>query len=101
MEYSPGETTLIGFRDSKKLVIRTVTNSKYNAHCDPLFKHLSLLKAYDIHHINQLKFSFKYINNTLPAYFENMFKNIHLNHNYETRNRDRALPNIARTVSST
>ena len=35
---------------------------------------------------------------TLPAYFDNMFENIHLNHNYETRNRDRA--KIARTVSS-
>ena len=29
-----------------------------------------------------------------------MFQNLHPNHNYETRNRDRALPNNARTVSS-
>ena len=32
----------------QKWAIRTVTNSKYNAHCDPLFKNLSLLKACDI-----------------------------------------------------
>ena len=84
----------------QKWAIRTVTNSKYNAHCDPLFKNLSLLKACDIYHISELKFYFKYMNDTLPAYFKNMLQHIHPTHMYETRNRERALPNVAKTVSS-
>ena len=53
----------------QKKVVRIISLSKYNAHTDPLFKHLKLLKMKDIHQIQQLKFYHKLINNQTPKYF--------------------------------
>jgi len=53
----------------QKKSIRAITVSKYNAHTEPLFKKLNLLKIEDILKIQQLKFYFKYSQNQLPYYF--------------------------------
>ena len=37
--------------------IRAITRSKYNAHTEPIFKELNLLKIEDIYKIQHLKFS--------------------------------------------
>ena len=66
-----------------------MTNSRYNAHTEPLFKQLHLLKVKDIFEIQCLKFWYKYVNNKLPNYFRNMFTNNHELHEIETRNHDR------------
>ena len=53
----------------QKRVIRIVDKSYYNAHTEPIFKKLNLLKFQDIHflHLGQFMFSFK--NSILPRKF--------------------------------
>ena len=75
------------FKLQKKLV-RHITHSRYNAHTDPLFKKLGLLKVNDIKKLQELKFFFKFSQNLLPAYFRTNFiiRNYDL-HEHATRNR--------------
>ena len=53
----------------QKRIIRIITCSKYNAHTDPLFKRVNVLKINDVFKLNALKFYYKYTNNELPSYF--------------------------------
>ena len=73
----------------KKKCIRTITNSKYNDHTDPLFSKLKLLKRADIFNLQQLEFYYKYIKGDLPEYFKslNFVPNSNY-HNYGTRHRN-------------
>ena len=73
----------------QKRALRIMTNSRYNAHTEPLFKQLHLLKVKDIFENQCLKFWYKYVNNKLPNYFRNMFTYNHELHEIETRNHDR------------
>ena len=57
----------------QKKAIRLITNSRFNAHTEPLFKALNLLKLEDIHKLCVLKFYFKYTHNELPAYLQSFF----------------------------
>ncbi len=54
----------------QKRVIRIINNSKYNAHTEPLFKKLKLLKIEDILKLNEIKFYYKLTNGKLPVYFQ-------------------------------
>ena len=73
----------------RKKSIRLITNSKYNAHTNPLFKSLSLLKIHDIYILQLYKFIYKLEKKTLPTYFINsMFLRNNEFHNYNTRNAD-------------
>ena len=47
-------------RIAKKGVIHTKANSYYDAHTDPLFRRLNLLKVKDIFKLNILKMYYKY-----------------------------------------
>lgn len=70
----------------QKKAIRVISSSKYNAHTDPLFKSLKILKLKDILLINELKFYYKYINNTLPANLQKLPWKPNSNlHNHNTR----------------
>lgn len=80
-----------GFKHSKilklqKKAIRSICCKKYNAHTDPLFKKLKILKLNDIFTISKFKFYHKFVNNKLP---ENLQKlPLQLNqeiHQYNTR----------------
>ena len=77
----------------QKWAVRTITNSKYNSHTDPLFRKLNLLKVQDIYSITALKFYYRYHNETLSSFFRNMFETTHPSHSYPTRNRD--IPRLA------
>ena len=82
-----GADSKILFKIQKKAV-RIITNSKYNAHTDPLFIKLRILKIADIRSVQELKFYHKLSNGMLPAYF-NSYINFNLsNHDYPTRNRN-------------
>ena len=86
---------------SQKKSIRTITCSRYNAHTEPLFKALNLLKIKDIFILNMLKFYQKLINNRLPSYFNNF--RVHTMgdiHSYNTRSRHTIPCNVTRTVSA-
>ena len=58
----------------QKRALRIKTNSKYNAHTEPIFKYLKWLKLDGIFDIQCMKFFYKFTNNTLPKYFHSLFK---------------------------
>ena len=78
----------------QKRALRVICLSKYNAHTDPLFKQLNILKAADLFHLSHLKLHHKFVNNKLPAYISEMLT--FNRHSYNTRSQ---LP--ARTFSRT
>ena len=51
-----------------------MTNSKCNAHTDPLFKSLKLLKTKDIFYVQCMKIWYIFVNNNVPTYFASMFR---------------------------
>ena len=53
----------------QKRVMRIITCSKYNAHSEPLFKELKLLKLDDIPKLQELKIYYKLVDRQLPSYF--------------------------------
>ena len=73
----------------QKNAVRIITNSKYNAHTEPLFKDLHFLKITDIFDVQCIKFWYKFSNNTLPNYFRSMFQYNSSLYETETRNHDR------------
>ena len=72
----------------QKWAIRTIDVAKYNAHTEPIFKRLKLLKAQDIYKLTAIKIFHKYKNDKLPGYFNGMFEYIPPTHNHNTRNRN-------------
>ena len=83
-----------GFAHSKlftiqKKAVRIITNSKFNAHTDPLFKKLKLLKIQDIFRVSCLTFHYKLERedlNLTPAYFKTLLARNWDIHQYQTRN---------------
>ena len=83
-------------RQNTQKAIRILTGSKYNAHTEPLFKQLNLLKISDICKLQEIIFYYKLINNKLPLYF-NTF-NCQRNSEIHTNNtRQRHALHITRT----
>ena len=72
----------------QKRAMRIMTNKKFNAHTEPIFKELKMLKIKDIFNIQCLKFWFKFENNCLPSFFKSILKYNHELHDIETRNRN-------------
>ena len=54
----------------QKKVVRTITNSAYIAHSEPILKRLSLLKVQDMYDLKILKFLYKLYANDFPRYFD-------------------------------
>ena len=71
---------------SQKRVIRVISRSAFDAHTDPLFKNLKILKFYDIYRFQTLKFMFLFKNGLLPNMFKEMFYFSNQVHSYNTRN---------------
>ena len=72
----------------QKRAVRIISKAKYNAHTEPLFKNLMLLKIQDIFTLQCCKFYYKQTRDQLPAYFRNFFdRNIDM-HSYTTRIQD-------------
>ena len=69
----------------QKWALRTISNSKYNAHTDPVFKKLGLLKIQDIYKSSALKLHFKYKNEKVPSYFKEIFFVTNHSHDHGTR----------------
>ena len=84
----------------QKRAVRIITNSKYNAHTEPLFRDLHLLKITDIFDVQCMKFWYKFSNNTLPNYFRSMFQYNSSLYETETRNHDRMHVFPTRTFGS-
>ena len=83
----------------QKRAMRLITNSKYNAHTEPIYKRLTCLKIPDIYTLNILKLYYKIENDKVPHYFKNMFKQTTITHTHETRFRHLNTLQTARTSS--
>ena len=72
----------------QKKAIRVISNSKFYAHTEPLFKRLGLLKLDDLFKLNILKFYYLHFHNLLPHYLQQFeFKARYEIHDYKTRNK--------------
>ena len=72
----------------QKKIVRIIANSSYNAHSEPLFKQLNLLKIGDIYKLNILKLYFKHCHRELPYYLQSIdFLQRSDVHQYHTRNK--------------
>ena len=72
--HSPGRIAKL-----QKKAVRIITNSKYNAHTEPLFKYFNLLNVQDLYILQILKLYYKAVNSILPKYFS-MYQIIRPNH---------------------
>jgi hypothetical protein len=82
----------------QKKAIRIITNSKYNAHTEPLFKFLELLKIQDIYKMNSLKFYYKHCHNQLPHYLQQFFYHTCSDvHQHDTRSKNKIYITKTRT----
>ena len=70
----------------KKKAVRIILKEKYNAHTEPIFKSLKLLKIQDLYTLSILKFYFKKSNHLLPGFYEKYtFKTRSLIHEHNIR----------------
>ncbi len=68
------------------MIVRILSLSKYNAHTEQIFKMIKLLKLNDILKLQEYKFYFKFKNNKLPHYLQNLPLNGNINaHSHTTR----------------
>ena len=81
--------------------VHIITNSSYNAHTDPLFKKLSLLKVKELFRLNVLKLYYKFRKGNLPVYTISMltYANAAPAHDYSLR-MNSILENVTTTTSS-
>ena len=71
----------------QKRAVRAIAKAKYNAHCNPIFKSIEILKIEDERKLQELIVYYKYKHNILPHYFQNNFiTNISSNSQRQTRN---------------
>ena len=56
----------------QKRAVRVISGAKYNAHADPLFKNLKILKCEDIYKLQILKLYHNIVNHLSPNYFRNL-----------------------------
>ena len=83
----------------QKRIIRIITVSKYNAHMEPLFKALDLLKLKDMLNLSSLKFYYRYLHDNLPAYFYSFqITTQGSRHHYNTRHSDQIHVERTRTL---
>ncbi len=70
----------------KKKAVRIISLSKYNAHTEPIFKKLRLLRVTELLRLQQLKFYYKFKQGLLPSYLLNLpFHTNSETHRYGTR----------------
>ena len=72
----------------QKKALRVVNLSKYNAHCDPLFKKFKMLKLPDLRKLQELKTYFKFVHSELQTYLLEFPFDLNATiHNHNTRGR--------------
>ena len=70
----------------QKKALRVVNLSKYNAHCDPLFKKFKILKLSDLLKLQELKAYFKFVHSELPTFILELPFDLNVTiHNHNTR----------------
>ena len=73
----------------QKRAVRLIVSSKFLAHTEPIFKQLSILPLKKLHQYSVILFMYKYRNEMLPVFFNEVFTcNIDI-HNYANRQRNK------------
>ena len=70
---------------NKKKAIRIILCGKCNAHTEPMFKGLNLLKVDDIFTCQCMSFYHKYVNTNVPLFCKSLFTCNATQHEYHTR----------------
>ncbi len=74
----------------QKKAVRIISLSKYNAHTEPILKHLKLLKVGDILKLQTLKLYYKFKHKLLPTRLMNLpFLHNYEVHTHNTRSRSK------------
>ena len=84
---------LSSIAQAQKKAIRLITRSRYNAHTDPLFKKLNILKVSDLLTVQEWKFYYKLVHKKLPLYFLQsapLLRHSYIHH-YQTRHNNNIL----------
>ena len=84
----------------QKRTLRIMTNSKYNAHTEPLFKELEMLKVKNIFDAQCMEFWYKFVKKSLPESFGTMFTFNNELYQIETRGQNQLHLFPTRTVSA-
>ena len=61
----------------QKKIVRIITNSKYNAHSQPLFKKCNILQTTHLCALYELDFCYKLQHGLLPSYFNSFMPTRH------------------------
>ena len=84
---STNEGLLKQIAKKQKIAIRCITNSKYNAHTDPLFNSTKIVRFEDMREIHSLQFMHNFKFNSLPISFEHKWQTVEeQNPKYPLRN---------------
>ena len=75
----------------QKRVVRIINKEKFDAHTDPIFKELKILKLDDIYLFHLGKFMYLFQNNLLPRPFGNLILRTNQVHTYNTRSSNQNL----------
>ena len=79
----------------KKKALIVVNLSKYNAHCDPLFKKFKILKLPDLLKLQELNTYFKFVHSELPTYLLELPFDLNVTiHNHNTRGHNKIHTNV-------
>ena len=81
----------------QKRIIRIINKSHFNAHTDPIFKDLGILKFNDIHLLQLGQFMYSCKNSFLPPRFNNNFSQSNQFHSYNTNTVYRIVVQILRS----
>ena len=68
----------------QKRIIRILNKEPFDAHSDPIFSELKILKFAKIYLYHLGKFMYLYHNNLLPSSFDNLFPRMNQIHKYDT-----------------
>ena len=69
----------------QKKIIRVIAGATYNAHTEPIFKHLRVLKLTDIYKMQVSKYVLNFLHNLLPTPLSNLFTLSSTAHEHSTR----------------
>ena len=81
----------------QKRAVRIVSKEAFDAHTDPVFHELKILKYENIYLLHLGKCMHSYKNNVLPRSFDDSFLRINGVHNYNTRNSNLYYAPLCRT----
>ena len=66
-------------------VVRIIHGSDYDAHSDPIYKNLNIVKVKDLLHLKYVSLMWDFDHDTIPNNFKNFFVYANKTHSYQTR----------------